>query len=477
MNKQLEIGTLMSGAKFVLPLDLVTHTLAVIGIRGWGKTVAATVIAEEFCECGLPWIAIDPVGVWFGLRCSPDGTPGGYPVLVVGGQHGDLPLEKDKGAEVAEAILQENLCCVVDMSGESKNAVRHFVTDFCDRLMEFRPQVPRHIFLEEAPELIPQKPMGEQKRSLAAVDRLVRLGRNQGYGCTLISQRYATVNKDTLTQVESLLAGRMIGKTDRKASEEWIGEVASALFSNRKADKFVDSLAGLDSGHGWFLSPQWDNRFVEVQIRQRKTYHPGATRSAGQAPKQVQLSDVKEFVERFSRVLKSDPRLAIQTRHVRKDDQSTREGLREAYGVATSTNVRLYDETAGLRQTIEDQAAQIRELSQKLKVRDTVIKNIRARFEPDHQMFQDLFGDMDRVAVSGNHHQNADVYEPWKERLGGGMAKMIDALLKHGELTRTQLATVAGLSSNSGTYSNYISKLNSNGLLEKEGDKLRLRKI
>src|SRR6267142_4464131 len=166
-KKQLEIGTLPSGGKFALPLDTVAHTLAIIGMRGSGKTVAATVLAEEMCDAGLLWTAIDPVGVWWGLRCNPDGTPGGYPVVVIGGEHGDLPISKDAGPRIADAILEQNVSCVIDMSNESKNTVRHFVTEFCDRLMELRPDVPRHIFLEEAPELVPQRPMGEQKRSRA----------------------------------------------------------------------------------------------------------------------------------------------------------------------------------------------------------------------------------------------------------------------------------------------------------------------
>src|SRR5690348_189566 len=130
MKTTLEIGALMSGAKFTLPLDLVTRTLACVAIRGWGKTVAATVIAEAMCEAGLPWVAIDPVGVWWGLRCNPDGSPGGYPVLVLGGQHGDLPLSKDMGRKVADAILEENISCVLDLKSESKNVVRYFVTEF-----------------------------------------------------------------------------------------------------------------------------------------------------------------------------------------------------------------------------------------------------------------------------------------------------------------------------------------------------------
>src|SRR6266850_3159093 len=180
MKKELELGSLSSGAKFLLPLDAATHTFGFIGIRGAGKTVAATVMAEEMCEAGLPWIALDPIGVWWGLRANPDGTPGGYPVVIIGGEHADIQLEKDAGAKLADTILQENIACVIDLSRESKTTWRKFVADFCDRMMELRPEIPRHVFLEEAPEFIPQRPMGEQKRSLAAVDRITRLGRNNG---------------------------------------------------------------------------------------------------------------------------------------------------------------------------------------------------------------------------------------------------------------------------------------------------------
>ncbi len=72
MKRELEIGRTVNGQNFTLPLDFVTRTLAIIAIRGWGKTIAATVIAEEMCEAGLPWVAIDPVGVWWGLRANAD---------------------------------------------------------------------------------------------------------------------------------------------------------------------------------------------------------------------------------------------------------------------------------------------------------------------------------------------------------------------------------------------------------------------
>ena len=463
MKKQLEVGTLMSGAPFTLPLDLVTRTLAIIGIRGWGKTIAATVIAEEMCEAGLPWAAIDPVGVWWGLRCNPDGSPGGYPVLVLGGEHGDLPLSKELGARVADAILQENISCVIDMSGESKTTVRHFVAEFCDRLMELRPQVPRHIFLEEAPELVPQRPMGEQKRSLAAVDRLIRLGRNQGYGATLISQRYATIQKDVLTQCESLLAGRMIGKTDRVASEEWIGEVASALFSNRKADKFIDGLAGLPSGHGWFLSPQWDERFVEVQIRRRKTFHPGETRTVGQAPKQVQLSDVREFVERFGNVLRKETGIVRELHKTSKRPGSL------PIPEISMDDVYVDPDLAEAQRM----RAKIAELTQQLGKANAIIANLKKQLEPEYRAYQALFGDLEQV--DNGHFADSGAWDTWKEKLGAGPAKIITLLIERGPCTKVQLKTLAGYSRRS--MDNYFSALNSNQLIEREGDKIKLRAL
>jgi len=342
MKQNLEVGILRSGRRFILPLDYQVHTTALIGIRGSGKTIAATDIAEEMCEAGLLWVCIDPVGVWWGLRCNPDGTPGGYPVVIIGGQHADIPLEKAEGSKMADAILEQNVSCVIDMSTESKNTVRKYVTDFCDRLMELNPSGTRHIFLEEAPELVPQRPMGEQKRSLAAVDRLGRLGRNKGYGLTLISQRFATINKDILTQCENLIALRCIGKHDRDAAADWIAEVVHETESKKKADTFVESLTELENGQAWFWSPQWLKEFIQVQFRRRKTFHPGETRSVGQASKQVQLSDVQEFVARFARTLSRSAPL--------RQLRDTRPSEMESFHPDVSELERLRTDNSDLRQ-------------------------------------------------------------------------------------------------------------------------------
>lgn len=459
MKKELHIGKLMSGAEFTVPLDLVTRTLAVIAIRGWGKTVAATVIAEEMCEAGLPWVALDPVGVWWGLRALADGSPSEYPIVVIGGQHADLPLERDAGPKIAEAILQENISCVIDLTGESKNAWRHFATEFCDHLMQRSAAVSHHVFIEEAPEFVPQKPLGEQRRSLAAIDRLVRLGRNFGYGATLISQRFATVNKDVLEQCENLLAGACVGKNDRKACEDWIAEVVEDTESEKKADQFIKSLTGLLSGTGWFWSPRWLKIFKQVQIRARKTFHPGATRTVGHSAIQVQMSDVRQFVDRFRSVIVTQPEKPLRTEIPQSNETRWQQPDPQERDRETE---RLREENARLRG--------------ELGAAKQVIAGMRVQFEPQYKTLHALFSDLN--AVNGNG-AGADrgIWEPWIQKLGGRCGRMIEALMERGQLTRAQLATLTEQSSTSGSFATNLAKLNTNGLILKEGDKISLAKV
>lgn len=443
-----------------LPIDAVLHTFAFIGIRGAGKTVAATVMAEEMSEAGLPWIAFDPIGVWWGLRANPDGTPGGYPVVIIGGEHADLPLDRDGGARVAEAILQENIACILDLSRESKNVWRKFVADFCDRMMEIRPAYPRHVFIEEAPEFIPQRPMGEQKRSLAAVDRIARLGRNNGYGMSLISQRYATVQKDVLTQCESLFAGRMIGKPDRAACEDWMIEAAG--ISEKEAKKFIDSLATLDNGRFWFWSPQWLGKFGPAQIRNRKTYHPGATRTMGEAPKQVALSDVRDFVSRFEQVLNEKPAKVRAPAPEEKVETVTVEAIQLTAAQEEANRLRA-------------------ELAQVRRERDAVnaaLSAARTLFEPQYKTLQKLFGELNAVAAASNGSVDRSIYEPWLRRASQkGCLRILKVLLDRPELTKSQLSTLSGIPPTTIVKNGYWAWLLKNGLVDIDGETVRLKAI
>lgn len=478
MKKALHFGTSDLGSPFMIPLEFVTRTLAIVAIRGAGKTVAATVLAEEMCEAGLPWIAFDPtpLGTWWGLRANPDGSPGGYPVLIVGGNHGDLPFRREAAVPLAEAFVRENVCIVVDVHKESKTVWRGFVADFCDRLMELEAPTPRHVFVEEGPEFVPQKPMAEQKRSRAALDRVIRLGRNAGYGCTVLSQRFATIDKDVLTQCENIFAMRSVGKPDRKAVKEWIAETVSPAPDDPLVEKLLGSLTGLPDGDGWFWSPQWLKRLDRVHVRARRTYHPGRTREVGEKAQTIRLSSVADFVARFRPVLEEQERTAKPPRTKVMSIAERTAFEPEAERAILRTRVE-HEEMAERLERAEGEAGQLRgqvaDLHRQLGAAKSTINALREQMRPQFEALSRLFAELEAGAVDGGIDRS--VYDVWLPKLHAGARAMLQMLIERGgELELRQLAVLLGVKQGTGAWRKNIGQLRSCGLVEK-GDPVKLR--
>ena len=244
-------------------------------------------------HAALPWVAIDPKGDWWGLRSSKDGTGPGLPVPIFGGLHGDMPLVPEAGKLIADLIYGDNLTCVLDVSEfASKAAQMRFLADLAERLFRLhgkQPQ-PRHVFLEEADDFIPQRVMRDQARCVGAWTKLVKQGGSRGLGITLISQRSAVVNKDALTQAETLIALRTTSPQDRKAILDWVSY-------HDVAREVVDSLPGLDDGEAWVCSPHWLARhgqppIQKTRFRQRATYDSGATPTIEGKRRPATLADI-----------------------------------------------------------------------------------------------------------------------------------------------------------------------------------------
>lgn len=459
----LYLGQTASGQLFSLPLDAVTQTFAILAIRGAGKTTTAAVMAEEMYKRGLPWLCFDPVGVWWGMRADKDGNPSGCQVVVIGGEHGDIPLEKHSGARIAEALASENVFAVIDVSIESKNTWRHFLTEFCLQLMQVSPHQPRHLFLEEAPEFVPQRSnIATTAQCKEAVERLVRLGRNRGYGCTLISQRPARVDKDVLSQCENLLVMRTTGPHDRHALEEWI----EAKATEHGLEKFLSGLASLPNGEAWFWSPQWLNKFERVKIRPRETFHPGATRIVGaERSGPVALADVGEFVERLRRQLtRKQVSAPVPAQNQAKDSSIQNDPLvqkpLETYHAAEIQSLR--------RQLAVERSARA-EAEKRLQA-------VRTWLKPQFDTLQMLFSQLGDNKPAGGVDRAP--YEPWLAKAARtGCRRLLETLLERPELSKAQLGTLAGVSYKTSTFRAYMAWLKRNALVEVEGDIVRLRHV
>jgi len=272
--------TLQLSPAFGLPLELVTQRNAILAMSGAGKSNLAVVLAEEMDRCGVPWIAIDPKGDWWGIRSSADGKGPGLRVPVLGGEHGDLPLSPTAGVRVGELIAGGKLAGVLDVSDfESDAALSRFMIDLGSTLLR-RQRTPLHIFCEECSDYLPQAGAGGRLDPLAAKcvrtwKRVAKQGRFRGIGYTLISQRAAAVNKDALYQCETLIAMRVVGKRDKEAVRGWVEQFEGSA-------QLLKSLPTLEDGEAWIWSPQRLKLMQCVRVRRRRTYDSGRTPEIGE---------------------------------------------------------------------------------------------------------------------------------------------------------------------------------------------------
>jgi DNA helicase HerA-like ATPase len=277
-----------------LPTDAVTQTLGILGKRGSGKTTTASVFAEELLRNELPLVIVDPTGAWWGLRSSADGKEDGYPITIIGGDHGDVPLEETAGKVLAELVAEQAPPLVLDLSLLSKSAARRFVGDFSQRLYE-KNRTALHVIYDEADEFVPQRVARGMETVFGAVDTVVRRGRIRGLGVTLISQRSAAINKDVLSQCEVLVAHRASHPRDLDPVLEWMD---AAHVPDEQLRKVRETIAALANGEAWVMSPEWLELFIRTQVRQRTTFNSSATPKAGErrvVPKRLAPVDLERL--------------------------------------------------------------------------------------------------------------------------------------------------------------------------------------
>lgn len=293
MSKQLNIGSLK------LPLESATKGFAFIGKRGSGKSYSAAVFAEELAKCNLPFVIFDPIDVWWGLRLKADGKGKGLPVVVFGREHADIQLDRTMGKRIAQAVVKENISCVISTFGLNKTEMREVVADFSEELLRIN-NTPRQVIIEEAHEFVPQRVMGAGARCFSAVEALLVMGRNRGIGVTLLNQRMATLNKDLLTQIDVLVAFRSVGPQDRKAFKDWV-EVHNDE-NDDNFDEFMKTVPGLPTGEAWVWSPEFLELFKRIKFRKRETFHPDREKigSTFKMP-EIKQGDIQSFIDSFSK--------------------------------------------------------------------------------------------------------------------------------------------------------------------------------
>ena len=298
-----------------LPTDFATQTVAILARKRVGKTYTASVLAEECCENKIPFVVLDPTGAWYGLRSTADGRHAGYPVIIIGGAHGDIPLEFSAGKLIAEFVVENPGYYVLDLSGSESDAEQdRFATAFAQRLYRLKDKHrdPLHLFVDEADSFAPQTPFPNQRPMLGAFEAIVRRGGIRGLGMTMITQRSAVLNNNVLMQAEVLINLQTTGPADIEAVKKWVKLNAT----KEQQDEFLSSLASLKTGEAWVWSPVWLEVFKKVQIRERRTFNSSATPKVGEKkiePAKLADVDLAALSEKMSatieKVKSEDPKI------------------------------------------------------------------------------------------------------------------------------------------------------------------------
>src|SRR5574341_1054928 len=100
-----------------IPLAAIDQHVIVLGKTRSGKSSKMRVMIEAMLDRAAPVCIVDPKGDWWGLKSSANGKQAGYPVVIFGGAHGDVPINVHSGKAVAELVATGNRPCIIDLKG------------------------------------------------------------------------------------------------------------------------------------------------------------------------------------------------------------------------------------------------------------------------------------------------------------------------------------------------------------------------
>jgi hypothetical protein len=482
---------------FKLPVDAVTQRISILGRTRSGKSHTAGVIVEEVLKARQQVVIIDPKGDWWGLRSSADGKSAGLPITIMGGKHGDVPLEPTAGALIADVVVNERVSLLLDLSlFDSKAEEVRFVTAFLDRFYR-KNEEPVLLVVDEADVFAPQHPEKNENLMLNRMETICRRGAGKGIGVVLISQRSASIHKGCLSQTELMIAHQTTAPQDKDAIKGWVVDHSD----KERREEFMNRIPKLSKGTAILWSPSWLEIYKEVGIREKETYDSGDAPRVGQRrrpPKvlaQVDLERLKKHMaETIEKAKQEDPRaLRAEIQKLRaelaaKPAQVAAPPVKAAAPVIRDRVVEVpalkkgeIKELHKLVQRMEKARASLGWSTQSLEIAanavaralgesSEAVERVKQRPQPAPVKRVEAV----RPTVQARPHFKPAVHAQGnggaREELLAGERKMLEVLAQFhpGTRTRSQLGALSGYTPSGGTFGNYYGRLKKFGLIKED---------
>lgn len=236
--------------------DLIGFQLAILGIKGSGKSYTARLLAEEMLRY-IPMTIIDIDGEYYTLREK-------FPqIVVMGGDHGQpFGIARDDAAH----SFRLGVSTILDFSNMDSEQMFEYLLEYFDALWRLSNRVsdrkPYGVLIEEAHEFIPQRSTTPIAKKLV---RLAGRGRKRGFTVIYVSQRSEKVDKNSLTASDIYFLHRVSHPAD-------VGTYAE--FVPLKPKEVRQLVVGLKTGQAVVLHGE---TMQTVMMRKATTTHKGAT--------------------------------------------------------------------------------------------------------------------------------------------------------------------------------------------------------
>ena len=246
------------------------ESITILGRKGMGKSNTMAVFGEELLEHDFPLVLVDPQDEYYGLAER-------YNVLRVGRSANTvLRLDPEKAGALAEYSLKERVPVILSLYKYDPDERFMLLRGYFERLWELEEELkqPYMILLEEAHKYLPES---GSTPVTAILNDIFLLGRKNGLGTILATQRSAKISKDTITQSGIYVLHKVTHPVDVSVYQGLIplpAKEADALIRRQRKGRAIvlydDDTLPEDVAN---------DVLVEVQIRQQHTYHAGATPS------------------------------------------------------------------------------------------------------------------------------------------------------------------------------------------------------
>lgn len=462
------------------------HTIA-LGKTGSGKSSKLRVLVEHLLEQGEPVCILDPKGDWWGLKSSADGKSAGYPVVIFGGKHADVPLNPRAGAAMAELIFTGNRPSIIDMRELRPGDRTRFFIDFASTVFKvttgkrWLAVSEVHNFAFKGKVLSPDA--GEM---LYWANRLASEGRGLGINLLLDSQRPQKVHNDILDSCETLIACRTIHKSGREAIKDWIDGCADP----EQGKVVLRELAGMPRPEAYVWSPEINFGPKRIEFPMFHTYDSFKPQTT--APKklkgwaEVDLARIStQLAIVVSEIEANDPK-TLKLRIRQLETALAKRPIAAPAAPSPTIDSKAIEARGFARGVAENSQSARRAAAASLKALrvalrqgvDTILDGAEQGLKEATSLAAPTPHTPPREPSPSLGKTAAPVQRP-APRSGnvdasigksGGKYRIMVTLAQHGRMNERRLSLLAGLSSKGGTWGTYLSALRTAGYIEGTGE-------